>query len=203
VWSGASLPSHRVIACPCGPLSASARGTPSAICSAANESSVVSSRGFPASGSQYARLSPTQPTTRSGPSSTAATNVQDAGLPRPAVVWATTASLAASAAAPSASAVAVARVAGVPIACGSETASTSRAARAAARLATSESVDVETPSQTTSTAWPPGSASAWRAMASSFRECRMPRSQTPATHGAGCSVKWLRGLAALAPHCVQ
>ena len=52
VWSGASLPSHRVIACACGPLSASARGTPSAICSAANESSVVSNRGSPASGNQ-------------------------------------------------------------------------------------------------------------------------------------------------------
>ena len=31
----------------------------------------------------------------------------------------------------------------------------------------------------------------------------MPRSQTAATHGAGCSVKWWRALAAAAPHCVQ
>ena len=45
VWSGASMPSQRVIAWACGPLSASARGTPSAICSAANESSMVSRRG--------------------------------------------------------------------------------------------------------------------------------------------------------------
>ena len=47
----------------------------------------MSMRGSPASGSQYARLSPTQPTTRSEPSTTAATNVHEAGLARgPATV---------------------------------------------------------------------------------------------------------------------
>ena len=59
---------------------------------------------------------------------------------------------------------------------------------------------LETPSQTTSTTrWP----STAIAIASSLRVCRMPRSQTPATQGAGCSSKWSRGLGALVPHWVQ
>ena len=129
--------------------------------------------------------------------------MHDAGFPGADVVWAMTASLAASAAATRVLALAAARVAAVPIPWGLETARTSRAARAAARLATSESVDEETPSQTTRTAWLPGSDPASRATASSLRVWRTPRSHTAPTHGAGCSVKWLRGLAALAPHCVQ
>src|SRR4249919_129298 len=68
---------------------------------------------------------------RSGPSTTAATNVHDAGFPGPAVVWAMTASLAASAAAMRALALAAMCVAAVPIPWGLETARTSRAARAA------------------------------------------------------------------------
>ena len=86
---------------------------------------------------------------------------------------------------------------------GCEAASTSRAARAAARLATSESMELDTPSQTTSTAREPGSGSAAVATASSLRACRTPRSQTAATHGAGCSTKWSRGMTALAPQVSQ
>ena len=64
----------------------------------------------------------------------------------------------------------------------------------------SESTELETPSHTTSTArWP----STAIAIASSLRVWRMPRSQTPATHGAGTSSKWSRGLGALVPHWVQ
>ncbi len=130
--------------------------------------------------------------------------MHDAGLPGPAVVLAITASLAASAAATSAFVLAATRVPTLSVdRMPGALARTSRAARAAARLATSESVDEETPSHTTSTAWPPASGPAARATASSLRTCRMPRSQTAATHGAGCSVKWWRALAAAAPHCVQ
>ena len=155
------------------------------------------------SGSQYARLSPTQPTTSSEASTTAATNVHEAGLPGPVDGVADDRL--------------VGRVGGCleclggrgnargrgSDAAGEERARTSRAARAAARLATSESVEFETPSHTTRTAWLPGSARASSATASSLREWRTPRSHTAATHAAGCSVKWSRGLRALAPHSVQ
>ena len=122
-------------------------------------------------------------------------------MPGPAVVLAMTASLAASVAATRALALAATRTATDPGAGGPERVRTSRAARAAARLATSESVDEDTPSQTTSTAWVSGAAE--RATASSLRVWRTPRSQTAATQGAGCSVKWLRSLGARAPHWVQ
>ena len=122
-------------------------------------------------------------------------------MPGPAVVLAMTASLAASAAATRAFALAATRTATDPGAGAPERVRTSRAARAAARLATSESVEDDTPSQTTRTAWPSGAAE--RATASSLRVWRTPRSQTAATHGAGCSLKWLRSLGARAPHCVQ
>ena len=158
VWSGASTPSHRVMAWACGPLSAVARGTPSAICSAANESSVVSS-----SASRPRRAAsrpgchrPSRRPARAGPRRRRR-RCRMPGCPGRAVVWAMTASLAASAAATSALALAATRVATVPAAWVPERASTSRAARAAARLATSESVEDDTPSHTTSTARPPGS----------------------------------------------
>ncbi len=163
----------------------------------------MSRRGSPVAGSQYARLSPTQPTTRRDASTTAATKVHDAGSPGPSTVFAMTASFAASTAASRAFAVAATCAAAVPMPLGDEEASTSRAARAAARLATSESVEEETPSQTTSTAWLPGSSLASSATASSLREWRTPRSHTAATQGAGCSVKWSRRLRALAPHLLQ
>ena len=41
------------------------------------------------------------------------------------------------------------------------------------------------------------------AIASSLRWWRIPLSHTPATHGAGCSRKWSRGLRAFTPHCSQ
>src|SRR4051794_1760045 len=203
VWSGASLPSQRVIACACGPDSASSRDTPVAISSAAHESSVVSPTGSPSSGNQYARLSPTLPATSSPCSRIAATNVQDAGFGLSGLVLSSTASLAASAATLSRAASAPARDDSVPRPWACPATSTSRAARAAASEATSESSDELTPSQTTSSARLPGSASAPSAMASSFRLCRMPRSHTPATHGAGCSAKWSRGFAALVPQVSQ
>jgi hypothetical protein len=65
--------------------------------------------------------------------------------------------------------------------------STSRAARVAASEALSESVAVVTPSHTTSTHAEPGADSAPVAAASSLRECKIPRSETAATHAAGCS----------------
>ena len=94
---------------------------------------------------------------------------------------------------PAPAAAAASALSAVPSPRGRAGASTSRLARAAARAARSESVEDETPSQTTRTARPPGSGSANRAIASSLRECRTPRSQTPATHGAGASRKWSRG----------
>src|SRR5664279_6340594 len=80
LWSGASGPSHLVMACDWGPDSASSRGTPAAISTWAYESSRVSAAAVPASGSQYARLSPTDPTTTRFSSTTAATKVQEAGF---------------------------------------------------------------------------------------------------------------------------
>ena len=197
------MPSQRVIACACGPDSASAREIPVAMSSAAQESSTVSATASASSGNQYARLSPTLPATSRPSSRTVATNVHDAGLGLSGLVLSSTASLAASAAALSRATIALLRDDSVPMPCACPAVSTSRAARAAASDATSESSDELTPSQTTSSARLPGSASAAIAMASSLRLCRMPRSHTPATHGAGCSLKWSRALAALVPQVSQ
>ena len=199
VWSGASSPSQRVMAWACGPFSASCRGTPAAICSAANESSTREQRSrLPSSGSQYARLSPTQPTT-------SRLAVQDAGHERARG----RARRAVGGRGEHRGVGGVGRLdqrrrdqarpgrRRCPARAGAEAASTSRAARAPARLATSESIEDETPSQTTSTARVPGSGSAATATASSLRGCRTPRSQTAATQGAGCSTKWSRGLGRL------
>ena len=82
-------------------------------------------------------------------------------------------------------------VAGVRDGGGGAWSSTSRAARAAASDATSLSVVVLTPSHTTSTIRSRDAASA---VASSLRGCTMPLSQTAATLGAGCSLKWSRSL---------
>ena len=83
VWSGASTPSQRVIACACGAASASARGTPAAICSAAHESSTVSKtaarRRRAASRRGCRRPCRRRP---DASSRTAATNVQDGGSRR-------------------------------------------------------------------------------------------------------------------------
>ncbi len=89
---------------------------------------------------------------------------------------------------------------------GPRAASTSRAARAAARLATSESGAEDTPSHTTSAANARSAVAdglAARAIASSLRECRTPRSHTPATQLAGRSAQWSRSDAAGSPHSVQ
>ena len=89
---------------------------------------------------------------------------------------------------------------GTPRPFGSGGRSTPSTAFAAASDATSESTELDTPSHTTSTTRSPSTASA---IASSLRVCRMPRSQMPATQGAGRSSKWSRGLGALVPHWVQ
>src|SRR5690606_40038638 len=64
----------------------------------------------------------------------------------------------------------------------------------------------ETPSHTTSAANARSSSAdglAASAIASSLRECRTPRSHTPATHAAGRSAQWSRSDAAGSPHSVQ
>ena len=104
-----------------------------------------------------------------------------------AVVTVSTASSAAATASARRRSAAATRAAFVPTPCGSGVRSTSRAARTAARLAMWESVELETPSQTTSTANDPVAEPADRASASSLRRCRLPMSQTPATQGAGAS----------------
>ena len=142
----------------------------------------MSSCGSPVSGIQYARLSPTQPTTRRVASTTAATKVHEAGLPgggrtgdgarHDGVVGRVRGRLECLRGGGDP------RCGGPDPARGRERGRTSRAARAAARLAMSESTEFDTPSQTTRTAWLPGSARASSATASSLRWWRTPRSHT-------------------------
>src|SRR3954453_10194868 len=77
-----------------------------------------------------------------------------------------------------------------------------QAARAAASAARSLCGALGTPSQTTSTANEPSGFAA-SAIASSFAVCTIPLSQTPPTHGAGCSLQWSRGDRAFRPHVPQ
>ena len=142
------------------------------------------------------------------PSATnAATKVHEGGFSTAASpadrVTASTASSAAATASDRRRSAAATNEERVPTPWGSGVLRTSRAARAAARLAMCESVVLETPSQTTIAANDPDAASAARASASSLRRCRFPMSQTPATHGAGASLKWSRGSGCLAPQVSQ
>ena len=131
------------------------------------------------------------------------TNVADGGLVEPSGVVSDTALLAAATASAKVFVTTESRLSGVPMPCGSGGRNTSSAAFAPASEAMWESSVLETPSSTTSTARSPGVSEASSAIASSLRECLMPRSQTPATQLAGCSRKWSRSVGALVPHWSQ
>ncbi len=140
---------------------------------------------------------------RVGPSTIVDTKVADGGWTEPSGVAPTTASLAASTASAKTLVTADVLPSGVPMPCGSGARSTPTAALAPASDAMWESSVLETPSSTISTARSPGFSPASNAIASSLRLCLMPRSQTPATHVAGCSRKWSRSVGALVPHWSQ
>ncbi len=136
-------------------------------------------------------------------STIAETNVAEGGAVELAGVVSTTAVFAAATASANTLVTADIRPSGVPIPCGSGTRSTPSAAWAPASEAMWESSVLETPSSTISAARTPGVSEAINAIASSLRECLMPRSQTPATQLAGCSRKWSRSVGALVPQFSQ
>ena len=206
VWSGASTPSQRVIAWACGPLSASARGTPCGDLLRGERVVDGQQAGRPGVGQPVgAAVADPADDERAARRTTAATNVHDAGLPGPALVCGDDGL--------------VGRVGGgdrapwrsprrgwrpCPCPAGSATASTSRAARAAAEaghVGVGRRRDpVADDQHGVAARLGPGVPGRRRPRCG---VCRTPRSQTAATHGAGCSVKWSRGLGAPAPHCVQ
>ena len=146
------------------------------------------------------RESPSPQKCTTSSSSTAATSVQEGGLGTSSDTVAAMAFCPAAAASVNSRVMAASRLSGTPSPRGSGGRSTSSTACAAFIDPMWESTVLDTPSQTTRTTRGPSTAIA---IASSLRWCRIPRSQTPPTQGAGCSSKWSRGSGALVPHWVQ
>src|SRR6202453_5190516 len=167
--------------------------SPLATSSSASESSAVRRLGWESVASQYARLSPSQHTVTAPPLIVADIYVADGAcaddprLVRARWAWRTAARDASAGSSPR-------RI---------DVSSIRTAACVPASDASSDLGEVDTPSQTTATATGPVSVSAVaNAIASSLRECRRPRSVTPASQPRSSST-WSRPEGTWRPHDSQ